>query len=137
MSLEYSKDQLWPLYEKLPEDLKEAVFSATTADNIHNICVNNGVEEDKIPEVAKYTGYVLLGVLLPSDFEKILTEEVKLKSDTAKKINWEISRLVFFPVKISLEAIYKTEMTPLSTQPKQEKTSKARQKKDTYREPVE
>ena len=137
MALEYSKDQLWPLYEKLPEDLKEAIFSVATADSINNVCVNNGVEENDIPEIAKYTGYVLLGVLPPNDLERILTEEVKLKNDAAKKISWEISRFVFFPVKASLEMIYKTELTPPPAQMTEEKAPRGRPRKDTYRETVE
>lgn len=136
---EYSKEQLWPLYEKLPEDLKKAIFSVETADNIHEICTQNGLKGDKISGVAKYTGYVLLGILSPGDLEKTLREEVKLKNDLAQKTAWEISRFIFFPVRESLEAIYKIEITSSLKPPKEITPAKKPiiSQKDVYREPVE
>lgn len=132
---EYTPEQLWPLFEKLPVDLKEAVFSVETADNIYDVCTKNGLGEEKIPVIARYTGYVLLGVLSPNDFEKTLKGEGKLSDDLAKKIGWEISRLIFFPLRASLEVIYKIEMVPVAKLV--EEVTKEKSKKDVYREPPE
>ncbi len=138
---DYPPEQLWPLYERLPEDLKEAIFSEKTADLIYDICSRNNLEE-KVSEVAKYIGYVLLGLLPLDEFQKILQSELKLKNDLAKKIVLEITRFIFFPLKESLEALYKIEIkkpSPLvETQLVQEiipETEKP--KKDLYREPLE
>lgn len=134
---EYTPEQLWPLYEKLPKDLQEEIFAPKTADTIYDICTRNGLEEEKISEVAKYTGYVLLGLLPPDEFEKTLKSELKLKNDLAKKISLEINRFIFFPVKESLEALYKIEIErapkPLETKP----PTPEKLKKDIYREVIE
>ena len=139
MPKEYTREQLWKLYEKLPGELKEAIFSVGTADSIYDICERNEVEE--ISEVAKYAGRVLLGVLPPDEFEETIKKEIKLKEDKAKKVSREINRFVFYPVKSSLEEIYKTPITPppagLKTAPPPEEKPKAPPREDVYREPIE
>ncbi len=67
MADEYPPEQLQEIYETLPDNLKEALFSEKNADDVHNVCVENGLEE-KYTEVAKYLSYVLCGLLSPDDF---------------------------------------------------------------------
>ena len=144
MPEEYPKEELQKIYEALPNDLKEVLFSEKTADDIHDVCVENGLEEKNL-ELAKYTGYVLLGLLSPNDFEKTLEEKLGLKNDLAKKVSQEITRLVFIPLKTSLEALYKIKIEPPAEPseelaeeelPKKEKPKK-RAGKDVYRETIE
>ena len=136
---DYKPEQLWPLYEKLPKDLQEAMFSVKTADTIYDICTRQALKEEEMSEIAKYTGYVLLGLLTPEEFEKTLKEELKLENDLAKKISREITHFIFFPIKESLEALYKIEIekpsigsiepTPV--------TPERPLKRDVYRETIE
>lgn len=135
MSEEYSKEELWELYESLPENLQEAIFSQETAGDIYEACSKNGVKDEKVSEVSKYVGYVLLGLLSPDEFEKTLREKLTMENELAEKISREITRLVFYPLKETLESIYKTEIAPVP-EPREE-TSKGKAKKDAYREPVE
>jgi hypothetical protein len=146
MPEEYSSEQFWKLYENIPQALKEAVFSEETAENIWNICIRNEVLEGAtISAIAKYTGRVLMGVLPPEDFQSKIEKELQLPKDTANKISQEIDRLVFYPVKNSLEELYTrkvgappsktTESTPKTTSPKKEKPKAP--KKDSYREQIE
>jgi len=137
--LKYTPEQFWKLYEKLPEELKEAVFSEETAETIWDICERNEVE--KISEVAEYVGRVLLGVLPPEDFQEILEKELKLEKDLAKKVSQEINRFIFYPVKASLEELYKIEIAPPAkptgiTPPPEEKPP-VPPGEDIYREPIE
>lgn len=138
MLREYTREQLWKLYEKLPGELKEAIFSVGTADSIYDICERNEIEE--ISEVAKYAGYVLLGVLSPDEFEETIKKEIKLKKDKAKKVSQEINRFIFYPVKSSLEEIYKAPITPPPAGPKvappPEEKPKVPPEEDIYREPI-
>lgn len=140
MPEEYSKEELWELYESLPEDLQETIFSQETANSIYNACAENGIKDEGVSEISKYVGYVLLGLLPPDEFEKTLKEKLTLENDSAKKISQEITHLVFYPLKETLESIYKTEIAlvpkPREEIPK-EKVVKAKPKKDTYREPIE
>ena len=148
---EYTKEQFWKLYEKLPAELKEAVFSDEVGDHILDACAKNGVA-DKVSAVAKYTGRVLLGVLLPQDFQQTLEKEVGIESSACRGIATEINRFVFFPVKESLNQIHtivpEKSSTPISSTPiisqeetrsaQQEPPKKARPKKaDVYKEQID
>ncbi|KPJ57556.1 hypothetical protein AMJ49_00325 [Parcubacteria bacterium DG_74_2] len=150
MPEEYPLEQTWKLYEKLPPELKEAIFSESTAEDIWNICTGNEVAGDKISEIARYTGWVLLGLLPPDELQVTLEKELNLESEIAKKIAREINRYIFFPVKASLEELYKIEITPAGprtappteakpTPKPKEKISKEEKPSvtDIYREAVE
>lgn len=132
MATEYNQDQMWKLYERLPEELKETIFSEGTADSIFDICVKNGVNDKRISEVARYTGRVLLGVLPPTELQKTIEKEIKLEEGAAKNIVQEINRIIFAPVRSELARLYKKEL-PQIPREKIKKSSKA----DTYREPIE
>ena len=145
MPEEYSKDQLWKLYEKLPEELQEAIFSGESADNIDGICARNGIEK-LTAEVAKYAGRVLMGILPPVDFQQTLEKELKLEESVAKKVSQEINRFIFFPVKESLNSLYRIESPSEQGMPSKlqketisvsESTTEKPLKSDAYREPLE
>lgn len=142
MEKEYSKEELWKLYDKLPGELKKAVFAEETAENIFNICGRNGIEEgEKISKVAKYIGRVLMGLLPPNEFQETLEKELGLGKEIAKDITREVERYIFHPVKAELEELYKIEIAPPArptgiTPPPQEKPP-VPSKTDIYREPIE
>lgn len=144
MAKQYSKEELWKLYEKLPEELKDTIFAEDTANSIENICRRNELEEEQIPKVAELVGYVLLGILRPEELEEALEKEMKLKKKPAKKIAQELHRLVFFPVKGSLETLHRIEVgKPAEGEPPEVKPAgkpaKPEEPKglDIYREPIE
>ena len=103
---DYTSEQFWKLYEKLPQELKNAVSSEETGDYIYDICKKNNALE-KLEEIVKYVGQVFAGLLPPEDFQQALGKKVKLKKDIAREVAHEINRFIFFPVKESLAAIYK------------------------------
>ena len=128
--------------QKLPEELREALFSGETAEHVFDACTRNGIEDARISEVGRLVGKVLVGLLLPEEFQGALIKEVRLGRVAAEKIARELNRFVFFPVKAVLAQLHvvKTEGAPVvkkvqiqksvqsSTQPK---------KADTYRESIE
>ena len=139
MPKEYSKEEFWKLYEKLSPELKEAIFSEETADRIEDICLRNEVEDERISEIARYTGRVLLGVLPPDEFQEVLEKELKIEKDKAKRVAREINRFIFYPVKSSLEELYKIEIAPPAkpkVAPLPEEKPEAPSLKDIYREPI-
>lgn len=142
----YTSEELWKLYEKIPQELKEAIFSEKTSEIIWDICLRNEVEDERISEIALYTGRVLLGILPPDEFQKTLEKEINIQKEVAKNIALEINRFIFYPVKPELEQLYTTEITPLAkptevTPPKEEKKPELKSeeisKEDVYREPIE
>jgi hypothetical protein len=132
---DYSKKELRELYDNIPKDLQEAVFSEKVADIIYNACTENGLETDKeITRVAKYTGYVLLGLVSPNKFSETLEKEMKITKTQAKNISQEIKRLAFSPIKESLENLYQIKIKIGS--PKKTFSRKSI-RKDRYRESIE
>ncbi len=149
----YTKEELWKVFDKLPDELKEAIFSAQTADNIWNICERNEVEETQ--KVSELVGHVLLGLLPAEGFQRALEQELQLEIEKAKKVAQEINRFIFYPVKPALDQLYQITTTqaekkvattaPTTETPKVikpiETTAREEQKglagKDTYRESIE
>ena len=139
MSEEYTKEELQKLYEGLPEELKEAIFSVETADNIYNICTKNKIGEDKISEIAKYVGFVLFGILLAQNFQETLEKELKIEKEAAENIAAEINQLIFYPVKLVLQQLYKkeAELAEGAVEKPVERIREESPRKDIYKEPVE
>jgi len=142
MLKEYSQEELWNLYDKLPEELREALFSETVATAIHNICERNEIENTL--RLTKLIGFVLLGILLPEKLQMTLHEELNLSVETSEKVSQEINRFIFYPVKDNLSALYGKEISPVP--PKSGETISPEEKpiseratpprKDTYRESI-
>lgn len=138
---DYSKDQLWKIYEMLPEELKDAIFSEETANNISLACSIAGLEDERVSQVARRTGHVLMGLLPLEEFQEELEKELEIEKSKAKKIAHQITRLVFNPVKESLALLYGEEKpgrTETAT-PSVRKVLQKREpeKKDIYRESIE
>jgi len=135
----HTSKEFWKLYKKLPQELKDAVFAEETGKNICDVCKRNGVIKN-LDSIVERVGHVLVGVLPPSDFKEILEKELKLKEKVAKKVTQELNRFIFYPVKSSLEELYKIEITASAkpkTTPSVEEKSSIPPRKDTYRELVE
>ena len=141
MAVPYTKDELWKIYEKLPQELQEAIFSVETADAILNSCERNKVEE--VSKVAHYAGLVLMGLILPQEFSGTLKKEMKLSKTSADAVARDIDRLVFYPVKPAIEQLHRMEIevtakvvTPQPPEELEEKPEELK-KDDAYREPLE
>ena len=136
---EYTKEQLWELYEQLPEDLQEAVFSEDIGNKVQRICYDNNIIDNKVfIEILKNVGYVFLGLLSPSDFSDVLEKELKI--NRAKEVYARINNEVFAELKESLEGLYETKIKFEKIQPSQSKISKEKteiKKQDKYLEPIE
>ena len=135
---EYTKKQLWELYNKLPPTLKEVVFSEKAAEAIYSVCEKNNI--DRVSDLARYVQDVLLGILKPDEFQLTVETGLGLEKDIAKKVAQEINRFIFYPVKKSLEDIYSMEIiSPAQMKVPEsiaEKKRTALKRKDSYREPI-
>ena len=106
MQNQYTREELWKLYRKLPEELQEAIFSAETTGHIGTVCERNNVHAELIPRVASQVGNVLMGLTLPDEFQKVLERDVGLKKPIAQQVNREVTRFIFYPVKPALEQLH-------------------------------
>jgi len=146
MGRKYTSEQFWKLYEKLPQELKDALFAEETGDNIYDVCKRNGVLEN-LEEIVEYVGQVLVGVTPPDEFRESLEKDLGIEKEAAKKVAQEINRFIFYPVKTSLEEVYKIPIAPPPAGPKvtpspeisppSEGKPATPSAKDTYREQIE
>lgn len=144
MPQEYTSEQIQKLYQNLPEDLREAIFSLETADVIYNTCKTYGLTQGQAGKISDAVGEVLAGLLLPLEFPKTIKKETNLPEVLVRVITQEINRFIFYPVKQSLGELQTMEITPSEkpTEPK-EVAPKPPEKpptssgQDVYRESVE
>jgi len=143
----YSKEDLFKLYRKLPQELKEEMGSEENSDALFDIGKRYGFDDKKCEELVRVSAYVHLGLVKPSDFNKTLEEELGLDENTAKKISDEAYRFVFHSSESVLETLYTPKIESKFTPPKAPirsipsaplppPQSREDRGSDTYREPV-
>ena len=134
---ELPKEEFWKIYELLPEQLKEAIFSVQTADNIATACQVAGVTDSRESLVGKLTGRVLLGLISPEQFENELVTQAELSAQQAAQVAHQLQRLVFAPVKEQMAALYESPLDAPSAAPDApEQSLPQRNAEDPYREEV-
>lgn len=106
----YTKEQLEAQYKKLPDALKDALFSVDVASKIYGIGRKFGLTIEKTGFAAEETGYVVLGLTQPQDFAQLLGERLEVKIDEAKEIASAINRQIFFPLRESLKRAHQIEI---------------------------
>lgn len=110
MPKQYTQEQLDKVLETLPDELHEAMFSMETANTIWKACEKQGIMDERMGEIAKYAGYVLMGLMLPAEFLTALKAELKLPKKTAEEMARDINRFIFYPVKPALEQLHSMEI---------------------------
>ncbi len=154
---QYTKDELWKIFETLAPELKQAVFSEETANTIQETCQRNNISEEQMGKIAGIVGDSLMGLLHPEDLAQTIMNETRLPPEQASNVARDINRLIMFPVKNYLYDFYKeitfvpsgkvlegkivsgphqTQQRPI--QPSQSANARQKQKRaDTYRENLE
>ncbi len=102
-----NEKQLEEKYRKLPEALKNALFSTDSAMVIERVGRENKFSRTQTVQLAEITGQVLLGILPPDRFPKTLEKELKIQEGVASKTTERINYFIFSPVKESLNQLYK------------------------------
>lgn len=141
----YSLEQLNDLYKKLPAEIKEMIISDDTQENIYKVLEEHGLLDERAGLISSLIRDVLFGLLPPENFEPSLKKEIGLNQNLAKEITQEINRFVFFPIKTTLNDLYKieaegnvvnqpnTESESVTTKPGEKKITKS----DSYLESIE
>jgi hypothetical protein len=107
-------EQLKEIYMKLPNDLKDAIFSVDSAEIIQAIGKKYNLAIDKTGELADETGLVMLGITHPDNFISNLAERLGIDKDTAGKIAGEVNNQIFAKVRESLKKIQTSPPEPPS-----------------------
>jgi len=153
MPQQYSQEELQKLFDLLPDELKEVILSPETGEKIRDICQRHPLHDAEISMLASYIGNILMGILSPSMFLKILKEKHGLDEETAEGIFREVNRFILFPVKNFLAEFYpeirfipggrieslKPTLSEAEVKKIEEKKKSLEEEKkeDVYREPIE
>lgn len=106
MEEKQSKEFFWKTYEKLPEDLKEAIFSEANNEAINTICSRLKLTEEQTSLVAKYTGRTLMGLLPLEELPITLELELNVEESVAGQIIKDLNYAIFRHLRVSLNKIY-------------------------------
>ncbi len=104
-----TRDQKWEFHSRLPEDLedlKDALWSADTADTNDELGKKYGLSEEQVSQFAELEGCVLLGVLPPEQFKQGLEKILGLEPEVAEALFQDVEGLIFGPVQESLQRLY-------------------------------
>lgn len=99
-------EQLKEKYNNLPDDLKEAIFSANSAETIQEIGKKYSLSIEKMGQLADETGLVMLGITHPRDFVPNLSKRLGVDSGTARKIAEDVNEQIFKKVRESLKKLH-------------------------------
>ena len=106
----YTREQLEAQYKKLPDALKDALFSVDAASKIYGIGRRFGLTIEKTGFMAEETGYVVLGLTRPTEFVQSLAAVLETEENKTRAIANEINNLIFFPLREALKTAHQIEI---------------------------
>ena len=102
-----SKDIFWKEYEKLPDIIKDALFSEENFTIVSSICEKYNLKDDESKsQLMKYVGKTLMGKLPIKEFFINLELEMNLDTKRAREISDDIDRKIFSHLRIALNKLY-------------------------------
>ncbi|MEK7576243.1 MAG: hypothetical protein AAB482_00975, partial [Patescibacteria group bacterium] len=124
----FTQQEILDRYDKLPQAVRDAIFSDSNSDKMLSIGRKHGLLLNKIGVLAAETGYVMVGLTHPNEFVGRLAEIFQIAPMKAKEIAEDINEQVFKPIREHLSALH--DMSDASTEPKKpESFAPAMQKK--------
>jgi len=101
-----TKQQAFQRWDTLPDNIRGAMDSPKNSDFLWKACENEHLSREKTREVAKITGYVMMGFLHPGDMAQEIKEAADLAPQLAAIIANAVSERIFNPIRADLENIY-------------------------------
>jgi hypothetical protein len=102
---DYTKEQLWDFYEKLPDDLQEAVFSEEIGQVCRDLAQKSGFPNHET-KLLRLLGYHLLGTLPRGKFKDRIKQDLQLNDQSTEMLFREVSQVILEPYRRSLDEIY-------------------------------
>ncbi|PCI30269.1 hypothetical protein COB55_00620 [Candidatus Wolfebacteria bacterium] len=98
--MQYTKEQKREKYNKLPQEMRDALLSMETAEAIFETTKKYGLGVKESGIVADETGNVMLGLTRSDEYIKQLSEHLEIEDDVVAKIATEINQSVFSKVRV-------------------------------------
>ncbi|MFA5987625.1 MAG: hypothetical protein WC797_03180 [Candidatus Paceibacterota bacterium] len=103
--MEPTSEQVNNRFDKLPEDLKDAILSVDTANIMLTVGQGHQLHVDQIGEMADEAGLVLMGFTPPTQFVGNISRRLKVDRLVANEIANDINEKLFVKVRDSLKKI--------------------------------
>jgi len=107
-NINYTKEQLFELYGKAPEDIQSMIRDENLGPAIQVIGKDHGITPEQALDVEDIVLHTLLGIESHQDFTRRILEKLGISKDTARKIAEDVDENIFLPVKESLNKIHET-----------------------------
>lgn len=106
----FSQQLIDEQYKKLPQELKDAIFSVDIADKIFEIGRKFAITIEKNGFLAEETAFVVLGLLKPEEFTATIKNRLILGDDEAQEIAKEVNRQILLPIREALKRAHQIEI---------------------------
>ena len=104
--LTITQNQALQRWDTLPDILREALYAEANSDFLWKACENENVPGEKIHDVARIAGYVLLGFMHPADMAEELKEGLNLDPKTCTAVSSAIDARIFAPLRSDIDKTY-------------------------------
>ncbi len=106
----FSQQLIDEQYKKLPQELKDAIFSVDIADKIFEIGRKFAITIEKNGFLAEETAFVVLGLLKPEEFTVAIKSRLGVEDDEAHDIAKEVNRQILLPIREALKRAHQIEI---------------------------
>jgi len=104
--MQYTSEQLKSQYQKLPENLKDALASVEGVETVKSIGKNYHLRIDEMSELSDEIGLVMLGLAKPEEFVTHIIARLGLDRAVAEGIAREVNEQIFLKIRESLQALH-------------------------------
>lgn len=105
-----SQEQLKEKYSNLPQDVKDAIFSAGVEKALTEIGEKNNLHIDKIGELMEEVDLVMLGITNPKDFIRNLYTRLGTEDkEKVRQVAHDVNEQVFQKIREALKAVHHME----------------------------
>ena len=103
--MKYTKEQVEQRFENLPDELKEALASVETADELENIGKKRSLMLDQVSELADETGLVMLGFTKSDQFVRNVSQRLNINEAKAVDIARDVNSTILDKIRDGLRQI--------------------------------
>lgn len=141
--MDITQEEILKKYEELPEDLKKAMYSASTAELIYQIGKKYGLNIEETGDLTTEVAKIILGLNHPKNFISSLVDFLDIRREKAVEIAQDVNHQIFFPIREELKKLHgiggSAEITPsaVTEMPQKKLAPQPQEEQIAPEEPIE
>lgn len=121
----FPKEKIDEQYKKLPDALKDAIFSVDVANKIFEIGKKFALTIEETGFLGEEAGYVMLGLVHPNDFAKSIQARIEVDEEEIQQVAKEVNSQVFYPIRELFKRVHQFEIAAAEEKTAEEKPKEA------------